>query len=85
MNSTMVKHSKLIKKPIKKVAVLGGSGSFAIESAKLANADAFITSDLKYHDFFKAENKILLLDIGHFESEQFTKNLLQSYLKKKNS
>lgn len=83
MKSTVVKHSKLLKKPIKKVAVLGGSGSFAIESTKLANADAFITSDLKYHDFFKAENEILLLDIGHFESEQYTKNLLQVYLKKK--
>ena len=66
MKSAIVKHSKLLEKPIKKVAVLGGSGSFAIESAKLANADAFITSDLKYHDFFKAENEILLLDIGHF-------------------
>ena len=72
MKSAIVKHSKLIEKPIK-VAVLGGSGSFAIESAKLANADAFITSDLKYHDFFKAENEILLLDIGHFESEQYIK------------
>ena len=70
-------------KKIKKVAVLGGSGSFAINNAKAAGADAFVTADLKYHDFFMAENSILLSDIGHYESEQFTKNLLVAYLTKK--
>ena len=83
MKSDLIRHSKFINKPIKKVAILAGSGSFAIESAKLAKADAFITSDLKYHDFFKAENELLLLDIGHYESEQYTKNVLEAYLKKK--
>tara|TARA_B100000575_G_C23124270_1_gene651114 strand:+ start:393 stop:1487 length:1095 start_codon:yes stop_codon:yes gene_type:complete len=83
MKSDLIRHSKFINKPIKKVAVLAGSGSFAIESAKLAKADAFITSDLKYHDFFKAENELLLLDIGHYESEQYTKKVLEAYLKKK--
>ncbi|MFT4851028.1 MAG: dinuclear metal center YbgI/SA1388 family protein [Sediminicola sp.] len=83
MKTDCIRHSKLNNSTIKKVAVLGGSGSFAIESAKAAGADAFITSDLKYHDFFKAENTILLTDIGHYESEQFTKELLHSFLNKK--
>jgi dinuclear metal center YbgI/SA1388 family protein len=83
MKCEIIRHSKQLEHPIKKVAVLGGSGSFAISAAKAAGADAFVTSDLKYHDFFKAENQILLMDIGHYESEQYTKNLLASYLKKK--
>lgn len=83
MKTECVRHSNLKGTSIKKIAVLGGSGSFAIEAAKAAGADAFVTSDLKYHDFFKAENTILLADIGHYESEQFTKDLLHSYLNKK--
>ncbi len=83
MKTRCVRHSTLLNKPIKKVAVLGGSGSFAIQAAKVAGADAFVTADLKYHDFFSAENSILLTDIGHYESEQFTKNLLVAYLTKK--
>ncbi|MDD7886683.1 Nif3-like dinuclear metal center hexameric protein [Flavivirga sp. 57AJ16] len=83
MNTACIRHSSFLNKPIKKIAVLGGSGSFAIEAAKTSGADAFITSDLKYHDFFTAENRILLADIGHYESEQFTKNLLVAYLTKK--
>ena len=78
-----IRHSELLKKPIKKVAVLGGSGAFAIENAKKAGADMYITADLKYHDFYKAEQNIVLADIGHYESEQFTKNLLYSFLTKK--
>ncbi|WP_242157922.1 Nif3-like dinuclear metal center hexameric protein [Aestuariivivens sediminis] len=83
MKSDCIKHSMLLGKPINKVAILGGSGSFAIQAAKQAGADVFITSDLKYHDFFTAENQILLADIGHYESEQFTKNLLVAHLTKK--
>ena len=83
MDTTCIRHSDYTQKAIKKVAVLGGSGSFAIEAAKAAGADAFVTADLKYHDFFSAENKILLADIGHYESEQYTKNLLAAYLTKK--
>ncbi|WP_067149629.1 Nif3-like dinuclear metal center hexameric protein [Pseudotamlana agarivorans] len=83
MNTECIRHSAFLNKSIKKVAVLGGSGSFAISAAKAAGADAFITADLKYHDFFTAENNILLTDIGHYESEQYTKNLLVAYLKKK--
>ena len=83
MKASCIKHSKITKKTIKKVAVLGGSGSFAIQAAKSANADVLITSDLKYHDFFTAENQIIIADIGHYESEQFTKNFLADYLSKK--
>lgn len=83
MKTDCIRHTKLLNKPIKKVAVLGGSGSFAIEAAKRAGADIFISADLKYHDFFKAENELILADIGHFESEQFTKELLASFLNKK--
>ncbi|MFD2551865.1 Nif3-like dinuclear metal center hexameric protein [Bizionia sediminis] len=83
MHTPAIRHSQFLGKPIQKVAVLGGSGSFAIGAAKQAGADAFITADLKYHDFFQAENTILLADIGHYESEQFTKNLLVAHLTKK--
>ena len=83
LNIDMVRHSKTIGKKIKKVAVLGGSGSFAISAAIRASADAFITADLKYHDFFQSENKILLIDAGHYETEQFTKKLIHDYLIKK--
>ncbi|MDT0555949.1 Nif3-like dinuclear metal center hexameric protein [Patiriisocius hiemis] len=83
MKTECVRHSKFTDKPIKKVAVLGGSGAFAINAAKSAGADAFVSSDFKYHDFFKAENNILLADIGHYESEQFTKELLVDVLTKK--
>ena len=82
-NLSVIRHSDINKKEIKKVAVLGGSGSFAIEQAIAAGADIFITADLKYHDFYKAEGKLILADIGHYESEQFTKNLLVEYLTKK--
>jgi len=78
-----VRHSALLQKKIKKVAVLGGSGSFAIAAAKAAGANAYVTADLKYHDFFSAENDILLTDVGHYESEQFTKELLVAHLSKK--
>jgi dinuclear metal center YbgI/SA1388 family protein len=83
MNASCIRHSKLLNKPIKRIAVLGGSGSFAISAAKRANADLFVTADLKYHDFFSAENEIVLADIGHYESEQFTKSFLVDYLSKK--
>lgn len=78
-----IRHSALLGKPIKKVAVLGGSGSFAIRNAIQAGADIFLTSDLKYHNFYEAENQLVLADIGHFESERFTKNYIVDFLKKK--
>jgi len=83
MQTDCVRHSAFINKKIKKVAVLGGAGSFAINNAKMAGADAYVSADFKYHEFFKAENSILLADIGHYESEQFTKKLLVDYLTKK--
>ena len=82
-NLKSIRHSEITKNEIKKVAVLGGSGSFAIGNALSAKADIYITADLKYHDFFRAEGKIILADIGHYESEQFTKHLLVEYLTKK--
>ncbi len=78
-----IRHSALLGKPIQKVAVLGGSGSFAISNAKQAGADIFLTADLKYHNFYEAENQLILADIGHFESERFTKNYIVDFLKKK--
>lgn len=78
-----IRHSPFLNRPIKRVAVLGGSGSFAIKAAIQQGADAFITADLKYHQFYEAENQILLADIGHFESERYTKNYIVDYLTKK--
>ncbi|WP_034261346.1 Nif3-like dinuclear metal center hexameric protein [Altibacter lentus] len=83
MKTEGIRHSPLLGRTIKKVAVLGGSGSFAIDAAKHVGADAFVSADFKYHDFFKAEGTLLLADIGHYESEQFTKELLVSFLNKK--
>ncbi|MFK7757594.1 MAG: Nif3-like dinuclear metal center hexameric protein [Flavobacteriales bacterium] len=70
-------------KPIKTVAVCGGAGGFLLAKAKSAGADVFITSDYKYHEFFDAEGEIAILDIGHYESEQFTKELIMEYVIKK--
>ena len=78
-----IRHSEFLNKNVQKVAVLGGSGSFAIKNAIAAGADAFLTADLKYHNFYEAENQILLADIGHFESERYTKNYIVDYLRKK--
>jgi hypothetical protein len=81
--TTNIRHSTFLDKPIKKVALLGGSGSFALKKAIAINADVYVSADFKYHDFFNAEDKILIADIGHYESEQYTKNLLVDYLTKK--
>jgi dinuclear metal center YbgI/SA1388 family protein len=78
-----IRHSQFLGKPIKKVAVLGGAGSFAIKNAIQAGADAFLTADLKYHQFYEAENQLLIADIGHFESERYIKNYIVAFLTKK--
>ena len=78
-----IRFSALRNKPIKRVAVLGGSGSFAISAAIAQKADAFVTSDLKYHQFYEAENQLILADIGHFESERYTKDYIVEYLSEK--
>ncbi len=79
----IIRHTHLKNKPIKKVAICGGAGSFLISSALRAGADVYITADVKYHEFFDANGKMLLADIGHYESEQFTIDLLQEILERK--
>ena len=79
----VIKHTELLNKQITKVAICGGAGSFLISNALSAGADCFITSDIKYHELFDANDKIVIADIGHFESEQFTINLLQEFLELK--
>ncbi|WP_298224589.1 Nif3-like dinuclear metal center hexameric protein [Flavobacterium sp.] len=83
MQAPGIRHTDFIGKNIHKVAVLGGSGSFAIRNAIQAGADAFLTADLKYHNFYETENQLLLADIGHFESERYTKNYIVDFLQKK--
>ena len=70
-------------RPIEKVAVCGGSGSFLLQEAIRQQADALITADIKYHDFFQAEGHMLVADIGHYESEVATKDLIHSLLSEK--
>lgn len=69
--------------PIHKVAICGGSGSFLIGDAKRAGANIFMTGDLKYHDFQQSEDKVILADIGHYESEQFSKEIFYRVIKEK--
>ena len=76
----VIKHTKLLNKPIKRIALCGGAGSFLINNSLASNADAYITSDIKYHEFFDANDRILITDIGHWESEQFTIDLLHEVL-----
>ncbi len=75
-NVPVVKHTALTGRKVKKVAVCGGSGSFLINNALRAGADFYITADLKYHEFFDANGNMVLADVGHFESEQYTIDLL---------
>jgi dinuclear metal center YbgI/SA1388 family protein len=83
MQTDCIRHTKLVKNQIKRVAICGGSGSFLLSNAICKKADIFITADFKYHEFFDAENDIIIADIGHFESEQFTKDLIYDLLSKK--
>jgi dinuclear metal center YbgI/SA1388 family protein len=78
-----IRHSGFTGKEISIVALSGGSGSSLLPNAIASGADAFITADIKYHDFFNVTNKLLLADVGHYESEQFTKELLHEILTKK--
>ncbi len=72
----VVKHTALLGKPIQKVALCGGAGSFLLKDAIASKSDIYISSDFKYHEYFDADNQIVIADIGHYESEQFTINLL---------
>ncbi len=76
MRTGIVRHTGLLEKTVIRVAVCGGSGSFLLPDAIRAGADIFVTADFKYHEFFDADGQIVIADIGHFESEQFTINLL---------
>ncbi|MBD2716574.1 Nif3-like dinuclear metal center hexameric protein [Microvirga sp. STR05] len=78
----VVKHTDF-DRPIKKVAICGGAGSFLINKARAAGADAYVTGDLKYHEYFGAEGQLLLCDVGHFESEQFTGEIFRDLLTEK--
>jgi hypothetical protein len=79
----VIRHSALLGKKIKKVAVCGGAGSFLVSKALASGADVYITADMKYHEFFDANGRILIADIGHYESEQFTISLLHEVLEQK--
>jgi dinuclear metal center YbgI/SA1388 family protein len=80
-NLPMVKHTALVKQKIKKVAWCGGAGSFLLKPAIKQEADVFISSDFKYHEYFDADNDIIIADVGHYESEQYTQELLKELLK----
>ncbi len=83
LNLGCIRHTNLKNKKIQRIAICGGSGSFLINDAMSCNADIYMTGDIKYHDFFIPENKMILADIGHYESEQFTKELIYTFLNKK--
>ena len=79
----VVRHTRLTGRPVKRVAVCGGAGSFLISKALSAGANFYVTSDVKYHEFFDANDQLVIADIGHFESEQFTVDLLFEVLREK--
>ncbi|MBK6946779.1 MAG: Nif3-like dinuclear metal center hexameric protein [Haliscomenobacter sp.] len=83
MHASCVRHTALPEKSVKKVALCGGSGSFLLAPAMAQGADAYVSADFKYHEFFDADGKILIADIGHYESEQFTVQLLQKIISRK--
>ncbi len=83
MKTDCIRYTNIHKEKVRKIAVCGGSGSFLLNNAKRQQADVFITGDFKYHQFFDAENEILIADIGHYESEQFTIELFEEILKDK--
>ncbi|MBS1600312.1 MAG: Nif3-like dinuclear metal center hexameric protein [Bacteroidetes bacterium] len=79
----VIRHTRLTGRPVKKVGVCGGAGSFLISKALVHNLDFYITADVKYHEFFDANDRLVIADIGHFESEQFTVELLYDILREK--
>ncbi len=83
LNVNTIKHTALCKSSVKKVAFMGGSGSFGLKAAIAENADIYISSDFKYHEFFDADNQIIIADIGHYESEAHTIGLLSDRLMEK--
>lgn len=83
IQSPCLRHSALTGRKVRKVALCGGSGSSLMTTALRCEADAYLTADIKYHDFFVPEGNILLVDGGHFETEQFTKELIYELIRKK--
>lgn len=83
LNTGCIRYTNLLGKKVKRVAVCGGAGSFLLGDAISAGADVFITADYKYHQFFDAENKVVIADVGHYESEQYTKELFYEVINKK--
>ena len=83
LKTDCIRYTAILDKPVERVAVCGGAGRFLLNAAIGAGADVFITGDFKYHDFFDADGKITVADVGHFESEQFTKDLLAEQISKK--
>lgn len=83
MQTDCVRHTALLDRPIEKVAVCGGSGGFLLQAAIAQGAQVFVTADYKYHEFFDADGKIIIADIGHYESEQFTIQLLFEIISQK--
>ncbi len=83
MNLNLIRHTALPNRPIQRVALCGGAGSFLLPDAIRAGADVFVTADYKYHEFFDADGRIGICDIGHYESEVFTKDLICGHLAKK--
>src|SRR5476651_226985 len=83
MDATVIRHTEFTGRPVKKVAVCGGAGGFLLKQAIAAGAEVFVTADYKYHEFFDAEGKLVIADVGHFESEQFTQQLLCEKIQKK--
>jgi dinuclear metal center YbgI/SA1388 family protein len=79
----LIRHTALLGRPVKKVALCGGAGSFLVSKALGVGADVYITGDMKYHEFFDANGRLIIADIGHFESEQFTIDLLAGVLQEK--
>ena len=83
MNLSTIKHTKILNKKVESVALCGGAGSFLISEAQVRDADVFVTSDLKYHEFFDANETMILVDIGHYESEFYTIELLSELISQK--
>jgi dinuclear metal center YbgI/SA1388 family protein len=82
-NCGAVRYTKLLHKPIQKVALCGGAGSFLLPDAISSKADIYLSADFKYHEFFDAQEQIIIADIGHYESEQYTSELLAEQLTEK--
>jgi dinuclear metal center YbgI/SA1388 family protein len=83
LGARVVRHTRLLGRPVQKVAVCGGAGSFLIKKALSEGADIFVTADVKYHEFFDAEGRMVVADVGHYESEQFTIDLIHGLLEEK--